>query len=121
MCCSNPEDNPPLRIIRKKAVQAAGGDTHRLGLYDMVLIKDNHLRLFKDNAGSALKAARKETSFSHRIEIEVKKIEDAVIAAEYGADIVMLDNMSIQEVKRAVAALEKKDYAAASCWKLQGV
>lgn len=99
---------PLFGVFEKTAVQAGGGDTHRMGLYDMVLIKDNHLKLFKDNVGSALKAARKETSFSHKIEIEIKNIEDVVDAAEYGADIIMLDNMSVAEVKRAVAGLEKE-------------
>jgi nicotinate-nucleotide pyrophosphorylase (carboxylating) len=99
---------PMFGFFEKRAVAVGGGDTHRLGLYDLVLIKDNHLRLFKDSVASVLKAARKETSFSHKIEIEAKKIEDAFIAAEYGADIVMLDNMSVSEVKRAVAGLERK-------------
>jgi nicotinate-nucleotide pyrophosphorylase (carboxylating) len=98
---------PLFGFFEKKAVAAGGGDTHRLGLYDLVLIKDNHLRLFKDSVGSALKAARKETSFSHKIEIEAKKIEDALLAAEYGADIIMLDNMSLSEAKKAVSGLEK--------------
>ena len=98
---------PLFGYFEKKAVKIGGGDTHRLGLYDLVLIKDNHLRLFKDNVGSALKAARKETSFSHKIEIEAKKIEDALLAAEYGADIIMLDNMSVSEIKKAVSGLEK--------------
>ncbi len=99
---------PLFGFFEKKAVTAGGGDTHRLGLYDLVLIKDNHLRVFGDNAASALKAARKETSFSHKIEIEVRKAEDAYLAAEYGADIVMLDNMSVPETKKIVSGLEKR-------------
>ena len=99
---------PMFGFFEKKAVMAGGGDTHRLGLYDLVLIKDNHLRLFGDNAASALKAARRETSFSHKIEIEIKKEKDAYIAAEYGADIVMLDNMTVSEVKKIVSGLEKR-------------
>lgn len=98
---------PLFGFFEKAAVKAGGGDTHRLGLSDLVLIKDNHLRLFKDNVASALKAARRETSFAHKIEIEVKKAEDAVTAAEYGADIIMLDNMTISEVKKSISALEK--------------
>lgn len=100
---------PTFGFFEKKAVAAGGGDTHRLGLYDLVLIKDNHLRLFADNVASALKAARKETSFSHKIEIEVRKAQDAYIAAEYGADIVMLDNMSAPEIKKTVSGLEKRN------------
>jgi nicotinate-nucleotide pyrophosphorylase (carboxylating) len=113
------ETNPQVRVaatrkttplfgfFEKKAVKLGGGDTHRTGLYDLVLIKDNHLRMFKDNVASALKAARKETSFAHKIEIEIKKAEDAIVAAEYGADIIMLDNMSAAEVRKTVALLEK--------------
>ncbi len=99
---------PMFGFFEKKAALAGGADTHRLGLYDLVLIKDNHLRLFRDNPASALKTARRETSFSHKIEIEVKKAEDAYIAAEYGADIVMLDNMPASEVKKIVSGLEKR-------------
>jgi nicotinate-nucleotide pyrophosphorylase (carboxylating) len=99
---------PLFGYFEKKAVKAGGGDTHRLGLGDEVLIKDNHLRLFGDDVAKAIKTAKKETSFSHRIEIEVDNVGDALTAAKTGADIIMLDNMSVGEIKKTVSALEKE-------------
>ena len=98
---------PCFAYFEKKAVAAGGGDTHRLSLQDEVLIKDNHLRLF-GSVAEALKAAKKETSFTHKIEIEVSTAKDAIIAAENGADIVMLDNMPAAEIKRTVKQMEAK-------------
>lgn len=99
---------PLFSYFEKKAVKVAGGDTHRLSLGDEVLIKDNHLMLFGD-VENALRTAREETSFSHKIEIEVKKVKDALISAESKADIIMLDNMSIREIKKVISELEKRN------------
>lgn len=82
---------PLFRYFEKKAVEVGGGDTHRMGLSDCVMIKDNHLQLFK-NASTALDRAREETSFTHKIEVEVSNKRDALTAASK-ADILMLDNM----------------------------
>ena len=98
---------PFFGFFEKKAVAAGGGDTHRLSLQDAVLIKDNHLRLF-GSVSEALKAARKETSFAHKIEIEVTSSKDAITAAENGADIVMLDNMTVAGIRQTIKKLEEK-------------
>ncbi len=98
---------PSFSYFEKRAVEVGGGDTHRLGLYDMVLIKDNHLQFFK-NVKEAVKKAKKETSFSHKIEIEVCNKEEAIAAASEGADIIMLDNFSPQKIKETIKELEKK-------------
>jgi nicotinate-nucleotide pyrophosphorylase (carboxylating) len=98
---------PGLLYFDKKAVQVGGGDTHRLHLDDMILIKDNHIAV----AGSVEKAMRKakeRASLSKKIEVEVTNTEDALTAAEAGADMIMLDNFSPEQTAKAVALLEKK-------------
>lgn len=97
---------PGLRYFEKRAVEAGGGDTHRMSLSDMVLIKDNHLKHF-GSVRTAVEAARRKASFATKVEVEVSSPEQAVEAAEAGADIVMLDNFSVEEVRAAVEALER--------------
>ena len=79
---------PGFRKYEKKAVAIGGGYPHRMGLYDGILIKDNHLACV-----SIREAIRKARRLGLPVEVEVESIEDAVIAAEEGADIIMLDNM----------------------------
>jgi nicotinate-nucleotide pyrophosphorylase (carboxylating) len=98
---------PGLRYFEKKAVELGGGDTHRLRLDDAVLIKDNHLEL----AGSiteTVRRAKAKVSFTKKIEVEATNPDQAVEAALAGADIVLLDNMTPQEVKKSVSLLEAK-------------
>jgi len=97
---------PGLRLLQKYAVEIAGGDTHRLSLSDMILIKDNHIRVL-GGIDRALNMAKRIKSFAHKIEIEVTNIEDAVKAAKLGADIIMLDNMSPEEIKEVIKKLEQ--------------
>lgn len=98
---------PGLRYYAKCAVAQAGGDTHRLSLSDAVLIKDNHIAVAGKPAELVAKAKR-GVSFAHRVEVEVSTVEDAIAAAEAGADIVMLDNMPPEEVRRVVRELERR-------------
>ena len=98
---------PGLSYFDKKGVMSGGGDTHRLHLDDLVLIKDNHLAIIGD-VGEAVKKARSAVSFSKKIEVEVSTVEDASEAVEAGADIVMLDNFSPQRIKDTISLLEKK-------------
>jgi nicotinate-nucleotide pyrophosphorylase (carboxylating) len=98
---------PGLLYFDKKAVLVGGGDTHRLHLDDMILIKDNHIAM----AGSlqeAVRSARERASFSKKIEVEVTSAADALKAADAGADIIMLDNFSPKQIEKAVASLRKK-------------
>lgn len=95
---------PLLRGFDKKAIKIGGGDTHRWRLDDCVLIKDNHLALVGD-VKQAVRRAIKAVSFSKKIEIEVQNPEDAVIAARAGADIVMLDNMSLKNISGTIKRL----------------
>lgn len=94
---------PLLGYFDKRAVRLGGGDTHRFRLDDCVLIKDNHIKL----AGGVVEAIRRArgASFSKKVEVEVRKPEDAPRAAEAGADILMFDNMVPAEIKRAVRLL----------------
>jgi nicotinate-nucleotide pyrophosphorylase (carboxylating) len=91
---------PGLRGIEKRAVVAGGGDTHRLDLSHMVMIKDNHVAEMGMEA--AVEHFREAASFTTNIEVEVEAPADAARAAAAGADIVLLDNMSPTDTKTGV-------------------
>ena len=99
---------PALQKFDKLAISIGGGDTHRNALDDMVLIKDNHIAVV-GSVKEALQLAKVNISFSKKIEIEVESTEDAIIACENGADIVMFDNMTPQEAQDTLNVLEEKD------------
>ncbi|HDS46104.1 MAG TPA: carboxylating nicotinate-nucleotide diphosphorylase [Methanomicrobia archaeon] len=94
---------PGFRKYEKRAIMLGGGDPHRFGLADAVIIKDNHLALM--GLEQAIKKARSAISFTRKIEIEVETIEDALRAAKLGADIIMLDNMSPAKVRECLQLL----------------
>jgi nicotinate-nucleotide pyrophosphorylase (carboxylating) len=98
---------PGLAYFDKKAVVIGGGDAHRSGLDDMVLIKDNHVTIVGD-ATQAVKKARESTSFSKKIEIEVTNSNDAIKVAEAKADVIMLDNFQPKQIEKALEGLKKK-------------
>jgi len=97
---------PLFGYFEKKAVKVAGGETHRMGLWDMVLIKDNHLGLF-GGITEAVRAAKRGRPSNDRIEIEASNPKEALEAAKEGVDIVMLDNFTPKGIKKAIALLEK--------------
>ena len=97
---------PMFGYFEKMAVKVAGGETHRMGLWDMVLIKDNHLKLFS-SVTQALQKAKESTPPDIRIEIEASTPEQAMEAAGAGADIVMLDNFTPKKITEAITLLEK--------------
>lgn len=98
---------PGLQFWEKEAIRIGGGDTHRYRLDDAVLIKDNHLALVGD-VTIAVEKARQYASFTKKIEVEVENLEDALKAAESGADIIMLDNMSVKMVNTVLQALNER-------------
>jgi len=100
---------PGLLYFDKKAVLVGGGDTHRLHLDDMLLIKDNHVAV-ANSIENAVKKVRKEASFSKKIEVEAAKVDDVLAAAKAGADIIMLDNFSPKQIEKAVKALKKAGF-----------
>lgn len=91
---------PCLRFMEKYAVRVGGGYNHRFGLFDGILIKDNHIKA----AGSIKKAVKAAKKGHHllRIEVEVKNLRELREAIEAGGDIIMLDNMTVKEMKEAV-------------------
>jgi nicotinate-nucleotide pyrophosphorylase (carboxylating) len=98
---------PGLRFFDKKAVAAGGGETHRMRLDDMVLIKDNHIPLV-GSVGKAVERARKKIGSSIKIECEVTSLEEAIAAVNAGADRVMLDNFSPIEVSITIDELSRR-------------
>lgn len=97
---------PGLREFDKRAVEHGGGDPHRFGLDDCVLIKDNHLELVP-SITEAVKRARDGISFTKMVEIEVRSLAGAEEAAWAGADIIMLDNIAPPEIKEWLGELDK--------------
>lgn len=97
---------PGLRLMEKYAVRVGGGFNHRFALYDAILIKDNHIKI----AGSVRNALRqiKEKCIYQKIEIEVKNLEELKEVISEGVDIVMLDNMDIDTIKKAVRIAKGK-------------
>jgi nicotinate-nucleotide pyrophosphorylase (carboxylating) len=103
---------PGLRGVEKRAIAAGGGDTHRLTLSGMVMVKDNHVA--EMGMEEAIGHFREEKSFATKIEVEVERPEDAARAVEAGADIVLLDNMTPAEVREGVESLPEGVLAEAS-------
>ena len=102
---------PGLRDIEKYAVRVGGGQNHRMGLYDMVMIKDNHLKIANRNIAELVQAIRKKVSKNVKIEIEVENLSQVMEALQSQVDIIMLDNMDIRTIKKAVSLIRN--------WKLK--
>src|SRR4030067_315061 len=100
---------PGLRFMEKYAVRVGGGNNHRFGLFDGILIKDNHI----EAVGSITEALRLASEGHHlaKVEVEVENLNDLKEAVEGDSDIVMLDNMSVKDMKEAVNIVRtsKKD------------
>lgn len=92
---------PGLRQLEKYAVRVGGGLNHRMGLFDAILIKDNHVRA-AGGVGNAVRAVRAEVGPGFPIEVEVEDLAGLAEAIEAGADTVMLDNMEAAEMAKAV-------------------
>lgn len=98
---------PNMRVFEKYAVKVGGGNNHRYNLSDGILLKDNHIGA----AGSITKAvemAKSYASFVRKIEVEVENLDMLKEALEAGADIIMLDNMSVEDMKTAVSLCKGK-------------
>ncbi len=92
---------PNMRIFEKYAVKVGGGENHRCNLSDGILLKDNHIGA-AGGVTNAIHMAKKYASFVRKIEIEVENLAQVREAVEAGADIIMLDNMSVADMKEAV-------------------
>lgn len=95
---------PGLRVFEKYAVQAGGGRHHRFGLFDGVLIKDNHIKL-AGGITNAVEQARDRLQADMPIEIECATLDEVAHAVEAGVDVIMLDNMDIDMIKDAVRVI----------------
>ncbi|HBG46269.1 MAG TPA: carboxylating nicotinate-nucleotide diphosphorylase [Deltaproteobacteria bacterium] len=91
---------PCLRALEKYAVKAGGGTNHRFGLFDCVLIKDNHIKA-AGSVAAAVQAVRKKYNGSLPIEVEVTDLKETKEAVASGADIIMLDNMDLRRIRQA--------------------
>jgi nicotinate-nucleotide pyrophosphorylase (carboxylating) len=98
---------PGYRALSKHAVKMGGGENHRMGLYDMVIIKDNHIDLAGSLTG-AVDKVREKWKDRFRIEVECRTMEDVKAALEAGADSIMLDNMAEDKVRKAVRMLRSR-------------
>lgn len=95
---------PGLRILEKYAVTVGGGKNHRFGLYDAVLIKDNHIKV-SGGIQKAVSLARANAPHTTKIEVEVENLESVNEALEAKADIIMLDNMDLEMIREAVSTI----------------
>ncbi len=95
---------PALRWLEKKAVVDGGGKNHRFGLYDMILIKDNHIAA----AGGIGQALAKTRSARRKVEIEVGNLAELAEALRYEPDIIMLDNFSLAMIRKAVKQIRRQ-------------
>lgn len=95
---------PGLRVLEKYAVAIGGGTNHRMGLYDAILIKDNHIKIM-GGIGKAIRKAKEQAEAKAKvgIEIEAKTITQVEQAIKAGADRILLDNMNVKTLRQAVA------------------
>ena len=96
---------PGLRVLDKLAVKHGGGTNHRMGLYDMAMIKDNHIKM-AGGIAKAVEQVRSKIEDGIKIEVETTNLEEVRQAIEAGADIIMLDNMSNEMMTEAVATIK---------------
>lgn len=104
---------PGHRLTDKLAVKHGGGTNHRMGLYDMAMIKDNHIKA-AGGISKAIKQVKATLPISVKVEVETTNLEEVQEALQGGADIIMLDNMSSEMMKEAVALIGNKAATEAS-------
>jgi nicotinate-nucleotide pyrophosphorylase (carboxylating) len=97
---------PGLRALEKWAVTLGGGANHRYGLADGILIKDNHLALAGGDVAGACRQARERAPHGLKIEVEVQSLEAVQAALDGGADIILLDNMAVPAIHKAVELIK---------------
>lgn len=104
---------PGLRVLEKYAVTIGGGYNHRFGLYDGIMIKDNHI-IGAGGIKKACELARSSIPHTLKIEVEVSNIDEVEEALSCGADIIMLDNMSLEDMSQAVRVIDGRAIIEAS-------
>ena len=98
---------PGLRVFEKYAVLCGGGNNHRFGLYDQVLIKDNHIEV-AGGITEAVKLIKEKITIDNIIEVEVKTMKEVEEALNNKVDVIMLDNMNIETMKQAINKINGK-------------
>jgi nicotinate-nucleotide pyrophosphorylase (carboxylating) len=111
--CATRKTCPNFRIFEKYSVIIGGGSPHRFGLYDGVMIKDNHIKA-AGGIKQAIFSIRKKIPHTIKIEIETENIKQVEEALEAKADIIMLDNMTVEQMKEAVNLIDGKALSEAS-------
>ncbi len=104
---------PGMRILDKMAVKHGGGMNHRMGLYDMVMLKDNHIKI-AGGIPNAIAAVKRNQPLSVRLEVETTNLDEVRQALEGGADIIMLDNMDNAAMAEAVRLIDGRAKTEAS-------
>jgi len=104
---------PGLRVLEKYSVRMGGGGNHRMALYDAVLIKENHVAA-AGGIMSAVSRARNSVPHTQKVEVEVRNQAEVAEALEAGADILLLDNMSTEELRAAVEMIDDRAITEAS-------
>ncbi len=104
---------PGLRLLEKYAVRCGGGVNHRMGLYDCVLLKDNHIALC-NSIREAIRRVRSKVPFTTKILVECINLEEVREALEEGVDGILLDNMSLEDIRQAVKMAKKRAIVEAS-------
>lgn len=111
--CDTRKTTPGLRMLEKYAVRCGGGFNHRYGLYDAVMIKDNHIS-FAGSIAKAVEAARSKIGHMVKIEVETETKEQVIEAIEAGADVIMFDNRKPEEIKEWISLVPEKTLTEAS-------
>ncbi|MEL3974522.1 carboxylating nicotinate-nucleotide diphosphorylase [Rossellomorea oryzaecorticis] len=96
--CDTRKTTPGLRMLEKYAVRTGGGFNHRNGLYDAVMLKDNHIS-FAGSIASAVKRAKQHCGHTVKVEVEIESEEGLIEAVDSGADIIMFDNCTPRQIK----------------------
>ncbi len=108
------KNTPNFRIFEKYAAKIGTNHLHRFNLSDCVMLKDNHIALYDNSISKAVKEVRNNISHAHKIEVECDTIKQVQEALDCGVDIIMLDNMSLDEMRESVNLINKKAIVEAS-------
>ena len=108
------KNTPNFRLFEKYSVKVGGNHLHRFNLSDCVMLKDNHIALYDGSISKAVKEIRKHLSHAHKIEIECDTLEQVKEALENNVDIIMLDNMTCEQMSEACKIINKRAIVEAS-------
>ena len=101
-------EKPRFRLVEKYGLLVGAASTHRLHLSLMVMLKDNHVWICGGSIEAVVKKARGVSGFSQNIEVECQSLDEAIIAASAGADVVMLDNFTPEQLKKDAKSFKQK-------------